>query len=478
MLPRWTVRLRLTLVYGGVFLASGVALLAITYVLVKHDIGDSFSVSTKSGTAAIIAESHPANVSIGFAQISGGPSGAVRALTTEHSGVGSGTVGTTGRTGTGKLGGSGGVFVQVPLPKVADKLPSPKEAGEQLTILTSVAHSDQVAELHELLFDSGIALVIMAVLSVLLGWLLAGRALRPLRVITGKAQEISSTNLHERIALHGPDDEMKRLGDTFDELLARLERAFTAQRQFVANASHELRTPLARQRTLLEVASGDPDADVTSLRDASIKAISAGEEQEQLIEALLTLASSERGLDHRASFDLADVARQVVEAKQTEATLRGLDIKTDLSGAATTGNRRLAERLVANLVENALRYNDPRGWIVVTTGVVDGNAVLRVANSGPVVPEGEIERLFEPFQRLESDRITREGHGLGLSIVRAVANAHTATVTTESRPTGGLDVRVAFPAEAPTDEKDPRADGSRTARGGVTVRAQSPSNLT
>ncbi|MGH9099861.1 MAG: sensor histidine kinase, partial [Acidimicrobiales bacterium] len=358
--------------------------------------------------------------------------------------------------------GPSGLVIKVPVPGVAPgKSVSRKQAQEQLTILASELQSGRNADLQELLFDSGIALLIMAALSVFLGWLVAGRALRPLRVITSKAQEISSASLHERIALRGPDDEMKRLGDTFDDLLARLERAFDAQRQFVANASHELRTPLARQRTMLEVASEDPDADVASLREASSKAVAAGEEQEQLIEALLTLASSERGLDHRSPFDLAEVVRQVVDSKRSEATLRALELMSELSDAPTTGNRRLTERLAANLVENALQYNEPGGWVEVATGVDAGHAVLRVANSGPVVPEDEIERLFEPFQRLVSDRTSREGHGLGLSIVRAVANAHGATVTATSRLTGGLDLRVAFLLE-------PEADVKGTATGTAT----------
>jgi signal transduction histidine kinase len=448
--PRRTVRLRLTLVFGSFFLASGIALLAITYVLVKQDIGDNFVPATKEGIAAIIDHSPRSGVAIGFARVSqsmfpanGGNSRFVaRQISRKSIADGGGIVPVHA--------GPANHVIHVPVPGVAPgKVVSEKQAGEQIKIITSdllaEAQTQQGAELHQLLFDSGIALLIMAVLSVLLGWLVAGRALRPLRVITSKAQEISSTNLHERIALRGPDDEMKRLGDTFNDLLARLERAFDAQRQFVANASHELRTPLARQRTLLEVASEDPEADVVSLREASLKAIAAGEEQEKLIEALLTLASSGRGLDDRSPFDLEEVARAVVESKRQEATLRGLDVQTEVAGAPTTGNRRLAERLVANLIDNALRYNGPRGWVVVTTSVDDGHAVLRVANSGPVVPEGEIERLFEPFQRLESDRITREGHGLGLSIVRAVAAAHGATVTATSRPAGGLDLRVAFP---------------------------------
>lgn len=458
-LPHRTVRLRLMLVYGGLFLASGVALLAITYFLVKQDIGESYLANAKNGTAAIIARTHRGEVTIGFARISSasaeaaaiGPSNEVfHSQTSRGAAVGKGP---PGGTSTGSKDGSGSLFVPVPFPGALSggRAPSPKQATEQLDIVVSEAQAAQNVELHHLLLDSGVALLIMAVLSVLLGWLVAGRALRPLRVITSKAQDISSTNLHERIALQGPNDEMKRLGDTFDALLGRLERAFDAQRQFVANASHELRTPLARQRTLLEVAAEDPNADVRSLREASMRAISAGEEQERLIEALLTLASSERGLDDRSPIDLAVVTERAVESKRAEASLRGLDVRTALVSSPSCGNGRLVERLVSNLVENALRYNDPHGWVAVTTAIEDGRAVLRVANTGPVVPEAEIERLFEPFQRLAADRIAREGHGLGLSIVRAVATAHGATVSATSRRSGGLDVRVAFPLDEAGD---------------------------
>jgi signal transduction histidine kinase len=480
-LPRRTVRLRLTLVYGGLFLASGVALLALTYFLVKQDIRSNFVPTTNNGAAAIIAGKRAdvrfANVVVNPGLFEAGFSVSVHA----HHSVG----GQTGGLMTVGKAQPGNVVIQLPVPLAGGKVPSPKQAQEQLTILSSEVIAEQNTELHQLLLDSGIALLIMAALSILLGWLVAGRALRPLRLITAKARDISASNLHERIALQGPDDEMKRLGDTFDDLLVRLERAFEAQRQFVANASHELRTPLARQRTLLEVAASDPDADPASLREASAKAISAGEEQERLIESLLTLASSERGLDERGAFDLADVARQVVEARRAEAEQRGLSVDSALSSAPTAGNPRLAERLVANLVDNALRYNEPQGWIRVTTGVEAGfrrdgeaggggdvggdgdgagggegggaavpgkdeddlRAVLRVANRGPQVPPSEIPRLFEPFQRLESSRTARDGNGLGLSIVRAVATAHGATVTVTSRPEGGLDVRVAFAPE-------------------------------
>jgi signal transduction histidine kinase len=346
----------------------------------------------------------------------------------------------------------GGVVVQVPVPGVANgKIPSPKQAQEQLDILLSQARAEQNAELHQLLLNSGIAMLVMAVVSILLGWLVAGRVLRPLRVITSKAKVISSTNLHERIGLRGPDDEMRRLGDTFDALLERLERSFDAQRQFVANASHELRTPLARQRALLEVASADPQADVHSLRGASARAVVAGEEQEHLIEALLTLASSERGLDERVPFDLATISRTVVESKAPEATLRGIRIDADLAPAPSSGNERLARRLVANLVDNALHYNVEDGWVDIVTATEGDLAVLRISNSGPVIPSSDVERLFRPFERMARGRTARDGHGLGLSIVKAVTDAHGGTVMAVASPEGGLDVKVRLPV-APSPE--------------------------
>lgn len=440
-MARRTVRLRLTLTYGTLFLVSGVVLLGITYFLVRQDIGNNFVATTRSGATAIITHSR-GDVGIGIARIVGGSSKkATGPSGSEVTGISS------AGGGFNTVHSSGGVTVQVPVPGIPNgQAPSPKQAQEQLSILLSQARAEQNSELHQLLLDSGIALLVMAVISILLGWLVAGRVLRPLRVITSKAQDVSSTNLHERIGLRGPQDEMRRLGDTFDALLERLEGSFDAQRQFVANASHELRTPLARQRAMLEVASADPQADVHTLRAASRMAVVAGEELEHLIEALLTLASSERGLDERRPFDLASTARSVIDSKRPEATIRGIRIDTDLVAAPTSGNERLARRLVANLVDNALNYNVEDGWVALSTGPEDGDVVLRVSNSGPVIPESEVDRLFRPFERMARGRTARDGHGLGLSIVKAVADAHLGTVTAVASPGGGLDVAVRLPA--------------------------------
>jgi signal transduction histidine kinase len=286
--------------------------------------------------------------------------------------------------------------------------------------------------LHELLVQSGIALALMAVVALALGWWMAGRILRRLRTVTATAREISATNLHRRLALPGPNDELKELGDTFDELLGRLQASFQAQRQFVANASHELRTPLARQRAIGQVALADPDADTASLRAAHERVLAAGVQQERLIEAMLTLTRGHAGIDVRHTFDLGEVVREVVAS-------RGAPVRTSVEACPVSGHRALAERLVVNLVDNALQHNVADGWVSVTCRA----GVLTVTNTGPVVPPGEVERLFQPFQRLGPAR-TGEGLGLGLSIVRAVATAHNAAVDAQARPEGGLEVRVSF----------------------------------
>jgi signal transduction histidine kinase len=300
-------------------------------------------------------------------------------------------------------------------------------------------------ELRVLLTESGVALLIMALASVVLGWWIAGRALRPVRQMTGKARRISEVNLHERLRVVGPEDELKELGDTFDGLLARLEAAFEAQRRFVANASHELRTPLTYQRALIEVSLADPGADTAQLRDVCKRLLDAGGEQERLIEALLTLARSQRGLERREPVDLAAAVGQEI-ANRRSAGLPAPRIDPTLGPAWLAGDRQLVGRLVANLLDNALKYNEPDGWVAIQTGTADGRALVRIANSGPVVPTGRVDALFEPFQRLhERTARRREGLGLGLSIVAAIAGVHGAHLTAEALPAGGLNVTAVFP---------------------------------
>jgi signal transduction histidine kinase len=286
----------------------------------------------------------------------------------------------------------------------------------------------------------------MAVLSLWLGWVIAGRALRPVRTITDAARDISASNLHRRLALQGPDDELKRLGNTVDGLLARLETSFDAQRQFVANASHELRTPLTLERTLLELALSDPNASIDSYRHTCEQLLAVGEQQEQLIDALLTLSRSQRGIDSRQPVDLAAITATAVSAADHD----GITVDTALRPARTSGNPRLVERLVANLVGNAIRHNVDGGTVNLSTETRDGQAVLVVSNTGPKIAAHELERLFQPFQRLDPTRSTgTSGFGLGLSIVQAIADAHYATIAADALPDGGLHIEIGFPSHDP-----------------------------
>jgi signal transduction histidine kinase len=294
---------------------------------------------------------------------------------------------------------------------------------------------------------AGLALIAaLAVLALGLGWLLAGRVLRPLRTITATARDISARNLNQRLAVAGPDDEFRQLGDTLDGLFGRLEASFQAQRHFVANASHELRTPLAAEKTVLQVALADPDASPAELRSACQKALEWTDRQESLIGALLTLASTERGIERWEPFDLADIAAQAVLHRHQEAQRRDLRVDTALTSAPATGDPDLAQSLVANLVSNAIRHNLEGGRVEVATAIVDGLAVLSVSNTGPLVPADDVDQLFRPFQRAGAQRLRQHtGHGLGLAIVSAIVTAHRATITARPRPEGGLDITVTFP---------------------------------
>jgi signal transduction histidine kinase len=283
--PRRTVRLRLTAVYGGLFLLLGAALLGITYLLVSEELP---STAGRAGTAT--------SVQSGSAVFFRTASGNCQLST------------------------------------------SPALSLTQVQSQAQRCLSEQrAAELNQLLTKSGVALAIMSVVSIGLGWLIAGRMLGKLRTITAAARSVSASSLHARLALEGPDDELKELGDTFDGLLARLEGAFGAQRQFVANASHELRTPLARQRTLIEVALADPEPSVASLQEVCKRVLVTGEQQERLIEALLTLARSQRGLDRREPIDLTAIADGVMRARRPEAQQRGLTVTTGLHPAVAWG---------------------------------------------------------------------------------------------------------------------------------------------
>jgi signal transduction histidine kinase len=250
--------------------------------------------------------------------------------------------------------------------------------------------------------------------------------------------------------MRGPDDELKALGDTLDDLFARLEAAFDAQRHFVANASHELRTPLTRERAMLQVALDDPGTSAETWRKVAGEVLASNAEQESLIEALLTLATSESGLCQHESVDLAAVAGEVLLTRRTEADRLGLRIRAATQPAAFDGDLLLTERLVANLIDNAVRHNVAGGHVEVTTRTRNGRAVLTVASTGPVIPAAEVGRLFQPFQRLSEHRAHHgDGHGLGLSIVRAIATAHGAAIGARAPHGGGLAVDVTFPPPDP-----------------------------
>lgn len=286
--------------------------------------------------------------------------------------------------------------------------------------------------LRAMLMFSLVSLGGVGLLAGFFGWLLAGRALAPLHDVTATARRVADLNLGERIAMTGPDDEIKVLADTFDGMLERLDRAFDGQRRFVANASHELRTPLAINRTLIEVALDDPAAP-DSTRRLGETLLEVNHRQEKLIDGLLVLAGSERGLETRVRVDLAEVVGRVVA---------GTAVLSALQPTPTVGDPTLLERLAANLVDNAIRYNVPDGWVRVVVEPRGDRAVLVVENSGPVVPPGEVDGLLEPFRRRSR---TVGGTGLGLSIVRSVTLAHGGRLLPSARPDGGLSISVELP---------------------------------
>jgi signal transduction histidine kinase len=379
-LPRRTVRLRLTALYGGLFLASGAGLLAIVITSV---LARGWPPPSSGATVGIAEGTSPARI-------------------------------------------------------------------HQILAQAAVQAADQHATaVHQLLASSAVALAAMTLLSVALGWVVAGRVLRPLRAMTAATRQISEDNLAKRLAMTGPADELKDLADTIDGLLARLQAAFDAQRQFVANASHELRTPLTLTRTLLQTVLTDPHPTVASFRDTCAEVLEAGTQQERMIEALLTLARSQRGLDHRDLVDLAVITSDAVHARQPDAARRGIVISTDISTAPVLGDPRLLERLAANLIDNAVRHNIDGGRIDIHVAGSGSRATFTIGNTGPVIPAGQIARLLQPFQRLAPRRQPDgDGAGLGLSIATAIAKAHNATLTINPPPCGGLDIHVGFPGSA------------------------------
>ncbi|MGW4498352.1 sensor histidine kinase [Micromonospora sp. NPDC004336] len=385
---RITIRARLTLVYGGLFLVAGLVLLGVTYVLVADRSTPTLNHTSESFAPGEADRSTPTHTSAPFA---------------------------------------------------------PGEPGALVNQVTEATWNDA---LHALLTRGAIALVVVGLVATAFGWLLAGRLLRPLHRITETAVRIAEApaadrGLHERIALTGPRDEVKQLADAFDTMLERLDHAFDGQRRFVANASHELRTPLTVSRSLLEVAlyRGEPTPELRQLGQTLLE---VNTRHERLLDGLLVLARSEREVTKRSYMDLADIVEHVVSTTAAEAVA----VRRETREAPTTGSPPLVERLVQNLVDNAIRYNIPAdGWVSVRCGTSADAAFVSVSNTGPVIPKYDVPALFEPFHRHHADRVapSAPGAGLGLSIVQAIARAHGGDVHAEPRPGGGLTVTVTLP---------------------------------
>ncbi|MFF5009055.1 sensor histidine kinase [Streptomyces phaeochromogenes] len=316
----------------------------------------------------------------------------------------------------------------------------PRDDFAMIRQMDQTVQAVQDTALRQMVLWSAVGLLVMALLAGLLGRWLAGRALGPVAAMTDATRRISEQNLHQRLALTGPDDELQRLADTFDTMLDRLEKSFESQRRFVANASHELRTPLAVQRTSLEVGLADPLPE--GLADVREDLLTANREAERLINALLLLARSDRGLDETEPVDLSATARLVAAELAPQAKSEQVDVEVSADRQLTVlGDPVLLRHLLTNLVRNAIQYNHPGGRVRV---LIDGRT-LTVTNTGPPVPADRVPDLFEPFRRLAQDRVGTTGHGLGLAIVRSIAEAHGTEATAEPGPSGGLVVTVRFP---------------------------------
>jgi signal transduction histidine kinase len=395
---RRPVRLRLTLVYSGLFLAAGAALLAVTYGLVAQSLSATPPVS-------VVPASKYLNEELQLCK-------------------------------SRDLG-------QVAMAKCEST------AEASLNGVSKASLADQRSRtLAHLLDYSLAALAAIVVGSAWLGWIVAGRALRPVHAITAAARRASEENLGERIALAGPDDELKELADTFDAMLGRLDAAFASQRRFVANASHELRTPLTVMRTAIDVTLAKPGRTPAQLEAMAVEVRQAADRAETLIEALLTLARSDRGTGPTEWLDVGVLAEDALDAAAAAIRAHPVTVQTALDPAPALGDPVLVERLVTNLIDNAIRHNVPDGWIQVATGVRGGMAFIEVANGGPLIPAELVPSLFEPFRRLADRAGSPDGTGLGLSIVRSVAVAHRGQVTARARPAGGLEISVSLPGYA------------------------------
>ncbi|WP_053848495.1 HAMP domain-containing sensor histidine kinase [Streptomyces sp. NRRL B-24085] len=383
---RPTIRIRLTLLYGGMFLIAGILLLSIIYLVAAQALNVGSKLPFEITTGSVTSD-------------------------------------------------------------ICSNLPSSGTSEVMNRAINACVNDQRQHALDDLLSRSLLALLGLAIIAFAFGYAMAGRVLSPLGRILRTARAVAGSDLSRRIELDGPDDELKELADTFDDMLERLERAFTAQQRFVGNASHELRTPLAINRTLLEVHLSDPGAPV-ELQQLGKTLLATNERSEQLVEGLLLLARSDNQIVERKPVDLAEVAGQAVDQVHGEAAAKGVAIRGEQKTAVVQGNGVLLERIALNLVQNAVRYNVPEdGWVEVTTEVQHGQAVLTVTNTGPVVPAYEVDNLFEPFKRLRgADRTgSDKGVGLGLSIVRSVARAHGGHITAQPREGGGLVMRVTLP---------------------------------
>lgn len=398
MLPSPTIRLRLTFWYGGMFLAAGVVLLASSYLLVARNFpegSDDLRTAVAGRLGFPAAELRPGRV----------------------------------------------------LPFEAP--PPPRGArGVAISDLLLGARDELRADtLERLAVQSAIALAALSVASIGLGWVVAGRMLRPLHEISATVARISDRNLDERVALQGPGDELKELADQFDVMLDRLQTSFDAQRAFVANASHELRTPLTIIRTELDVTLRDERATPEERRATADVVARAITRTERLIDQLLMLASADEPVQRTDDVDLAELVGRALDVHAAKIADLGLTVERALGPAVVGGDPALLDRLAGNLVENAVRHNEPRGWLSVITERAGDGVRLRVANGGPPIPQQEVERLFQRFGRLDRSR-SRDtgGYGLGLSIVRAIARGHGGNAQAHARPGGGLEVVVTLPA--------------------------------
>lgn len=409
-----TVRVRLSLLFALLFLTAGAMLLVLTYGLVANSLPNTQSPAT-------IGKNQRAKLSAACKLASRSSSPVIR----------------KGKGAKSELNVAG--------PK-AQPPTTPVPCREAFAAGANAATLDQRSRtLHDLLWFSLIGLAVMTVASGGLGWVMAGRVLRPVRTIADAARRASAQHLGERLALAGPQDELKDLADTFDEMLDRLDAAFAGQRRFIADASHELRTPLTVMRAAIDVTLAKSTPSSEQLENMAVKVRRSVDHAEALIDALLTLAISERALTNIELVDLATLAEDALDTAQPAIERLDLHVETALQPAETTADRLLLERLTANLIDNAVWHNNLGGWIRVETGTTNVGAYLNVANSGAVIADDLVESLFEPFRRIEERTTTRNGVGLGLAIVRSVGAAHNAHIEASNQPDGGLAISIVLP---------------------------------